>query len=109
LADELHSARIKSSQISCEYSMLKDTNLYEEEIKRLKDEIKRLREISIDRQISTKTQSTQTSPRSLSPVDGNVSETSNLDANSTRSSTIRSEVANLDQSKMTLSSSINKI
>ncbi|XP_011879062.1 PREDICTED: formin-2-like [Vollenhovia emeryi] len=100
--DDLRSARTKSSQICSEHSMLKDTYPYEEEVKRLKEEIKRLRETSVERQISTKGQSTQTSPRSLSLVDGDASETSNVDAGSVRSSTIRSNVADLDQGKMTL-------
>ncbi|XP_012522925.1 formin-2 isoform X2 [Monomorium pharaonis] len=101
LPDGLHAAQTKSSPVCCEHHMLKDTYLYEEEVQKLRDEIKRLREISVDRQISTRGQSTQTSPRSLSPVDGNISDTSNLDAGTPRLSTIRSD-ADFDQVKMTL-------
>ncbi|XP_050446211.1 protein cappuccino-like isoform X6 [Cataglyphis hispanica] len=98
LADEFLSSQNKSSQTYSEHSMPEDIHRYEEEVKKLRDEIKRLREISINQQKNTKGQSTQTSPRSSSPIDGSVRESNNF----SKESSIRSDlVADLEETKMT--------
>ncbi|RLU24523.1 hypothetical protein DMN91_002612 [Ooceraea biroi] len=103
LADGLLPAETESGQTSVEYSMPEDIHhRYEEEVQKLRDEIKRLHEISTNRHISTKDQSTQISPRSLSPVDGNASETDSVNVSDAKSSSIKSDVADLEDAKMTL-------
>ncbi|KAL0113159.1 hypothetical protein PUN28_012381 [Cardiocondyla obscurior] len=98
-ADELYSVKTKSSQICCEHSMLKNTHLYEEEVQKLKDEIKRLRETSADRQLNTRVQSTQTSPRNLSPVERNAADFDQVKMTLVLSSNVDQPLSHCNQAK----------